>query len=227
MGLIDRFVSGLEWVFDLVDEAIILEDDCVPSVSFFRFCETMLDVYREDERIMDIGGTNYLETWKSDQQDYHLSRFGGIWGWATWRRSWEWYDPEMSLWTDTEARSILRSYWPDTNHARYIEYIMQRAYDGEIASWAYPWGFARMLNSAYAVVPAKNLVSNVGFGDEASNTRNDSHRLSNIPAHKMDFPIQIRHIVGPDRDYDKLYYKTRPISHRTRVGRLLKELAGF
>ena len=91
-----RVSSGLDWVFEQVEEAIILEDDCLPHPSFFPFCEEMLDLYRHDERIMHIAGTNSLEEWKSDVQSYHFSYTGGIWGWATWQRAWKYYHFKMS-----------------------------------------------------------------------------------------------------------------------------------
>ncbi|MEM4782538.1 MAG: hypothetical protein QXG03_13385, partial [Halalkalicoccus sp.] len=95
-------------MFDREDEAIIVEDDCVPNDSFFAFCEAMLDRYREDERVMSVNGTNRLETWKADRQDYHFVTYQGVWGWATWRRAWEAYDPAMAKWADPEVRKRMR-----------------------------------------------------------------------------------------------------------------------
>ncbi len=105
LGCKQRVSSGLDWVFDNVEEAIILEDDCLPHPTFFRFCEELLEKYRGDERIMTIGGTNLLKNWKSDIQSYHCSNYFNCWGWATWKRVWKHYDVDMKLWGNLEIRN--------------------------------------------------------------------------------------------------------------------------
>ena len=108
MGCKQRVSSGLDWVFGTVQEAIILEDDCLPHPTFFQFCQELLKHYRDDTRIMAINGTNVLGKWKADIQDYHFSYHGGVWGWASWRRAWEYYDASMSMWNDAEVRKRIR-----------------------------------------------------------------------------------------------------------------------
>lgn len=81
LGCKKRVASGLDWVFQQVEEAIILEDDCLPDPTFFRFCQELLGRYRDDEKVMSICGSNPLRTWKADIQGYHFSLNGGIWGW--------------------------------------------------------------------------------------------------------------------------------------------------
>ncbi len=88
MGCRNRVSSGLNWVFDTVEKAIILEDDCLPSPSFFRFCQELLTYYQDDVRVMTINGTNWQLGWKIGDGSYYFSRFNLIWGWATWRRAW-------------------------------------------------------------------------------------------------------------------------------------------
>lgn len=208
-GLKQRFVTGLEWLFDYESEAIILEDDCVPNLDFFKFCEVMLEEYRDDKRVWDISGSNHLESWKESHQDYHFSFNGGIWGWATWRRSWEQYDPEMDLWTDPEARARFRDVIADKSIITYLETIYGRTYDRDIETWDYPWGFSRQLNSGLSVVPARNLVSNVGFGENATNTTDTSSQMAAIPRDSLNFPLHIRDYVAVDREYDRAYFKMR------------------
>ena len=81
--------EGLPWAFEIAEEAIILEDDCLPNQTFFRFCQELLKKYRYDERVMTISGSNLLVEWKSDIQDYHFSNHFSCWGWASWRRVWQ------------------------------------------------------------------------------------------------------------------------------------------
>lgn len=230
LGLFERFTTGLKWLFTNESEAIILEDDCVPNRSFFRFCEFALEEYRDDERVMDVTGSNYLGEWKSENQDYHFSFYGGIWGWATWRRSWEWYDPEMESWQDPEIRQRLRDVVADSKQADYLEYVFEKAFR-EQGTWDHPWGFARLINSAHSIVPARNLVSNVGFGDEATNTRSEDSPWSEIPQSSIEFPIDRKDYVAVDRAYDEQFHKMRPISHRSKTLRLgrkaYERLAGY
>jgi hypothetical protein len=208
-GIKRRFVTGLEWLFDHESEAIILEDDCVPNLDFFRFCATMLERYRDDERVWDITGTNYLGTWRPDQQSYHFSYLGGIWGWATWRRSWEAYDPEMVQWEDDAVRDRLKDVLADDALAAYAETVYSRTYRGLIETWDYQWGFSKQINSGLSVVPAKNLVSNVGFGEGATNTTDEDRELADVQTHEIAFPLKKPPCMVVDRDYDKKYLRMR------------------
>jgi hypothetical protein len=99
LGCKRRVSSGLNWVFETVEEAIILEDDCLPHPTFFPFCETLLDYYRHDSRIMNISGENFQFGRQRTQDSYYFSRYNHCWGWASWRRAWNNYDVEMQLWS--------------------------------------------------------------------------------------------------------------------------------
>lgn len=224
LGLRNRFATGLKWIFEQEREAIILEDDCLPNESFFRFCDEMLDKYRDDKRIMDISGTNHLEKWKSNEQDYHFSFHGGIWGWATWRRAWELYDPDMELWGNNEVRKRLLDVIVDDDQFDYVKHIYNKVYTGEMNTWDYQWGFARQINSALSIIPSKNLVSNIGFGEAATNTTREDSDISNIPRHEMDFPVDHPKYVAVDREYDRAIHKTRPLSNRSRFLRWGREI---
>ncbi|HSP63875.1 MAG TPA: hypothetical protein VLQ90_12890, partial [Pyrinomonadaceae bacterium] len=105
--------SGIDWVFEQVEEAIILEDDCLPHPSFFRFCEELLERYRDDERVAAIGGSNLLPEWSKDTQSYHFSLLGGIWGWASWRRAWRYYDPEIRSWPQVLRTHVIEGLFPN------------------------------------------------------------------------------------------------------------------
>jgi hypothetical protein len=96
LGCQERMISGLNWVFSLVEEAIIFEDDCLPDPSFFRFCQELLERYRGDSRVASISGTNLVSEYSNTESSYFFSRLGGNWGWATWRSEWERYDRRYS-----------------------------------------------------------------------------------------------------------------------------------
>nr|MBA3765731.1 glycosyltransferase family 2 protein [Acidobacteriota bacterium] len=98
LGCGARPSSGLDWVFENVAEAIILEDDCLPHPTFFPFCAELLERHRDDERVMMISGDNFQFGRKRTQYSYYFSRYTHTWGWATWRRAWRYFDREIKLW---------------------------------------------------------------------------------------------------------------------------------
>jgi hypothetical protein len=166
-----KAVSGaITWFFENVEEGIILEDDCLPSQSFFKYCEDLLEKYRDDKRIMLISGFNIQNIWNPSRYDYFFSNLGGIWGWATWKRAWLLYDINMNK----------LSYFANN---RYFEYLlggdvgekrkkqMFNVVKNKMDTWDYQWGFSRHLNSGMACVPSKNLIQNIGFGDNATHTK--------------------------------------------------------
>lgn len=209
LGVRERLSTGISWVFEQADEAIILEDDCLPHPDFFRFCERMLDLYRGDERVMDVTGTNPMTRWKDDRQDYHFSFHGLIWGWATWADAWDEYDPEMSLWGDPEIRERVRDVLADDAQYRYTERLYDEVYQGELDTWDYQWGLARQRNSGLSVVPSRNLVTNIGFESGTFHEDAEDDPRANLPTHGLDFPIERPPFVAPDRAYDRSYHDMR------------------
>ena len=197
-------VSGsVDWFFENEEEGIILEDDCLPSQSFFWFCEELLDRYRNDMRIMIISGYNKQEMWNQDKYDYFFSNFGGIWGWASWRRAWNLYDLDMK-----ELESFIEN--------NYFEFLlgeklgnirknqMINVIQNNVDTWDYQWGFARHLNSGLACVPSKNLVENIGLGPEATHTIAKSSRV--MKKHEINLSTRPNAIVVPNQKYDILFH---------------------
>src|SRR5688572_3775017 len=107
LGCGPRLSSGINWVFERVEEAIVLEDDCVPHPSFFQYCDELLERYRDDERVMHITGSTYRPYSVATQHSYFFSQFNGCWGWATWRRAWRHFDASVSLWPELKKTSWL------------------------------------------------------------------------------------------------------------------------
>ncbi|MFM6897507.1 MAG: glycosyltransferase family 2 protein, partial [Microcystis panniformis] len=119
LGCKGRVSSGLNWVFDTVEQAIILEDDCLPHPSFFRFCQELLDYYRDDKRIMAISGDNFQFGRKRTEYSYYFSCYNHIWGWASWRRAWQYYDVKMKLWQEIRDGNWLESILGKTQAVKY------------------------------------------------------------------------------------------------------------
>ena len=213
-----RVSSGLDWVFNTVEEAIILEDDCVPHPSFFRFCEELLDYYRDDQRIMVISGNNFQFGRKCIEYSYYFSHYTHIWGWATWRRAWQHYDIEMKLWPKIRDDNWLRYILEEPSTVKYWSKIFQAVYDGYINTWDYQWTFACWLQSGLTVLPNVNLVSNIGFGVEGTHTTDTQNTFANIPLEKMGFPLQHPPFIIRDAEADKFTqnnnFNPRPLAKR-------------
>lgn len=188
LGLKRSVSQAIEWFFGRVERGIILEDDCVPSSDFFRFCQTMLEVYKDDKRIMTVSGNNFHYSFPGTISSYYFSKYPLIWGWATWKRAWEMYDYSMAKWPEARAAGWLHDILKEKRYVKYWDDIFQRTYADENSSWAYRWIFANWMNSGLTILPASNLVSNIGFSEEATHTRKKI-RVANAQTEKLEFPL--------------------------------------
>lgn len=189
LGCKQRVASGLDWAFSQVEEAIILEDDCVPDPSFFPFCQELLIRYREDERIMAIAGNNFQQAQPRTPYSYYFSRYNHIWGWASWRRAWQHYDVTMKQWANIREGNWLQDILQEPQTVKYWTKIFQTVYEGKIDTWDYAWTFACWLQSGLTILPQSNLVSNIGFHSEATHTKDRHSRLANLPVTAIKFPL--------------------------------------
>jgi hypothetical protein len=162
---------AITWFFEQVEEGITLEDDCVPHPDFFPYCATLLERYRHDPRVWCISGNNFQNgQWRGDGS-YYFSRYNHCWGWASWRRCWQHYDAELSQWPALRDSGLLYTIFEDPAERKYWSAIWQRLVDkGKPDSWAYRWTFTCLANGGLTALPNRNLVSNVGFGDDATHT---------------------------------------------------------
>jgi hypothetical protein len=206
LGCRVRVSSGIDWVFDEVAEAIILEDDCVPVPSFFSYCEALLDRHRDDPRVMHIGGSNLTPgLWRS-RSSYRFSRYTHVWGWASWRRAWRHYDVTMAAWPEFLDSGLLEAVTGTPEEEAYFRSVLSRVHRGEIDTWDYQWEFACWAQSGLATVPRSNLVTNVGFGVESTHTNRDSP-FAAIDAHDIgaiDHPTLFVRDATADREVFRL-----------------------
>jgi hypothetical protein len=192
MGLRLRVVSGLNWVFSQVEDAIILEDDCLPDPSFFPFCSELLERHRDHQQIGLIGGFNPLEENFSLSFSYYYSLpiSLSIWGWATWRRAWREYDDGMQSWPAVKEAGLLNLLFPDKKVVAYWSRVFEGAYGGAgPSSWAYHWIYTCWMRNWLSIVPRRNLVRNIGFGPEATHTKGADLGYA-LPAGAISFPLQ-------------------------------------
>jgi hypothetical protein len=207
LGCKHRVSSGMDWVFDTVEEAIILEDDCLPHPTFFRFCEELLNKYRDDKRIAMISGDNFQFGRKRTDYSYYFSRYPHIWGWASWRRSWENYDVDMKKWPEIRDGGWLEDLLGNKKSVWYWKYIFKNVYEGKIDTWDYQWTFACWIQNAMTIIPSVNLVSNIGFGKESSHTT-EKNMFSNMKIEPITFPILHPSCILRDSVADNITEKT-------------------
>ncbi|OKH52139.1 hemolytic protein HlpA-like protein [Calothrix sp. HK-06] len=185
-----RVSSGLDWVFKNVEEAIILEDDCLPHPTFFNFCEELLNKYRDDKRIMVISGNNFQFGQIRNQDDYYFSRYNHCWGWATWKRAWQLFDIEMKLWPKVFKEGWLQDILKNPQSVKYWAKNFQSVYEGKIDTWDYIWVYSCWLQNSLAILPNRNLVSNIGFYSEATHSKDANSICANIPVKGIEFPLK-------------------------------------
>lgn len=189
MGLRQRIVSGLNWVFSEVEEAIILEDDCLPDPSFFPFCAEMLERYRDHNQIGFIAGFNPMESMFKSPFSYYFTQMPHIWGWATWRRAWRQYDDCLESWPAVKEAGLLNMLFPDKAVAAYWTRIFDGTYNGtRNNSWAYRWVYTCWMRNWLQVVPSRNLIQNVGFGPDSEHTAK-APRGHNVASASLTFPL--------------------------------------
>ncbi|MEC4817161.1 MAG: glycosyltransferase family 2 protein [Scytonema sp. PMC 1069.18] len=191
LGCDQRVSSGLNWVFDQVEEAIILEDDCLPHPTFFRFCEELLERYRYDERIASISGQNIQFGRKRTEYDYYFSRYNHIWGWATWRRAWQYYDFNMELCLEIRERDFFRDVLGDSQAVKIWTKLFQDIYNKKkYDSWDFKWQFFCWIHNRLGILANVNLISNIGFVADSTHLSNRRSRYSNLPVEAIKFPLK-------------------------------------
>lgn len=207
LGCKYRPASGINWVFQHVEEAIILEDDCLPDLSFFAFCEELLEYYRCDPRVAMIAGSNLAPGCFSGNDSYFFSKHTFCWGWATWRDRWEnSFDIDLKKWPLIRETSFFEVVHGSKSAAKAWTTGFDLLYENKIDAWDYQWLFANWLEGKVTVVPKGNLVSNIGFSDNATHTFSSSSPLANLRVVPMRFPLRHPGYVYVNSRADKLLY---------------------
>ena len=162
---------AIDWFFAHEEEGIVLEDDCVAHPEFFSYCEALLERYRHDERVWCISGNNFQDGhWRGDGS-YYFSQYPHCWGWASWRRCWQHYDSDLSRWPRLRDSGLLQTIFPNPQERTFWSGIWETLYrDNKPDSWAYRWTFTCLVMGGITALPNRNLVSNIGFGSDATHT---------------------------------------------------------
>jgi hypothetical protein len=210
LGCAKRVSSGLDWVFDNVEESIILEDDCIPHHTFFRFAEELLEEYRYDTRIASITAQNAQLGRNRTDYSYYYSRYSHCWGWATWKRAWQYYDLDIKLWKEVKANNILSNILCDPKAVSYWHKVFDPIYKNPTGiTWDYQWTFACWMQSGLTIIPNTNLVSNVGVGADSTHfTSGQEFSYINLPTEAMKFPLQHPPLIVRNSEADNFIQRT-------------------
>ncbi len=183
--------KAISWFFDNEEQGIILEDDCLPSDSFYSYCDELLEKHKRDENVMVIAGTNFNISAMHTNFRYYYSNYSITWGWATWRRAWknEWPD---RIPADASAYGFLRSTDIGSRIMVTIYWWLIAKFARRYNNWDYKWTFACFRKRGLCCIPSANLISNIGFGPDAVNTWNESDKRANLPVYRV-----LRSIVSP------------------------------
>jgi hypothetical protein len=218
-GLDLAVISGISWFFTQVDAGVILEDDCLPAAEFFPYANELLERYAGNERVMHISGLNMRPDVAFTLHSYFFARAGHIWGWATWRRAWERFDREMPAWPamrDAYTRSA-------SPLQRALRRKFAAAYAGRKRTWARVWYYSVARHDGLAVVPSTNLVRNIGFDGDATNTQGGTHPLRIERTGRLTFPLDHPTDLTPNAAYERLLARY----HRGSYLKRAREFAGW
>ena len=188
LGCKQAISEAITWFFEKEEYGIILEDDCLPSQSFFGFCSQLLMRYKDDERIGHIAGINFQQGNPRGDGSYYFSRLTHVWGWAGWRRIWKDYDQNISTF---HAFAQSRNIYNSESHASFAAYWLDafsKVFSNEINTWDYQYAYLNLINNRLCIIPNKNLVSNIGVGENATHTA--AHPFQNLP---LDEIVSLQH----------------------------------
>jgi hypothetical protein len=193
LGLRRRMSSAISWALEHVDRVIILEDDCIPETTFFRFCTELLDRYANDDRVGSITGDNFQPPRFDCGASYYFSRYMHCWGWATWRRAWMLNDETMSDWPEIRESGWLQGLFSNPLEVLYWKQIFDNTHASRINTWDYQWLYSCWRHGMLTATPSNNLVTNIGIGITATNTKNIEKDKHNRVSNSISFPL-----VHPD-----------------------------
>jgi hypothetical protein len=190
--------SAITWFFENEEMGIILEDDCLPSQSFFWFCEELLERYKDDMRIGQISGDNFQNGIKRGEADYYFSIYNHIWGWASWVNRWKNYDVMLNHIKDS---NFIEDLFSDKKTIRYWKDTFETMKQQKINTWDYQWTFTLWNNEQLTILPNVNLIKNIGFGADATHTTGESE-LSNMEHFEMVLKSHPKEVVQNEKADD-------------------------
>ena len=192
--------GAIDWFFENVEQGIILEDDCLPSQSFFIFCQDMLERYKTDQRIMHISGTN-VESISKIYQDYFFAINFNVWGWATWKRAWKLYDINVTNWPRFLKEKRSKDFALGFCNKYLLERQFNKMYNKKQDTWDYQWWFSCITNSGLAIISKRNLITNIGLLHGTHMGSSDKNKM--LKRCDLNFPLENNVFVMNTSSYQK------------------------
>ena len=221
LGCKQAVSEGISWFFKQEDQGIILEDDCLPSQSFFWFCERMLNEFKSNSVVMHIGGHTPKHL-QGNSFSISFTRATHIWGWATWANRWTQYTADLPV-NDEELNTLTNyEYFVKKQATKARVETLKKIMRGEIDTWDYQWNFTVRTSSGLGIRPGVNLVENIGHGHkDAAHTKSKQvqHKASEININDIEIPKWIL----PNRDLENKFELGMVYGlHRKLFGRVFK-----
>lgn len=206
-------MTAINWFFQNESEGIILEDDTVPDATFYLFCNKILDKYRNDSRVSMITGCNYQKDLKRGGSSYYFSKFTNTIGWATWKRSWSKVDVNLKHFPELMSAGVMDDFSTDERVNSTFKDVFMKIYNNPtLRGWDYRFMFSALQSSSLTIVPNVNLVTNIGFGSDATNCHNENSPQAMLKTSKIEFPLKhppviARNFFADEFEIKELYHK--------------------
>lgn len=210
MGLRLGVSSAINWFFEHEPEGIVLEDDTLPVPSFFGYCKELLERYREDERIWVIMGNDLMDEWEGERDGsywFSCHGYGAPWGWASWRRVWRHYDVTMAQWPDLKGSTLLKDFFLSRVEEHDVHHIFDEVHAGRMNAWSYQLDITRIIGHGLNILPNTNLIRNIGFGMDSTNTMDLADPRNKDTARDIDLPLAHPRFIMHDVRRDRTYYE--------------------
>lgn len=198
--------EGITWFFENVEEGIILEDDTLPDLSFFPFCEELLERYKDEDRVGMITGFTMVNT-SQNEYSYTFQKGGGhVWGWASWRRAWQSFDLQMKDYEELKNSGFFEKLCNfDKMKTQDLINLFDTAYYNQVDTWDIQWNYSITKNNWLTIWVYQSLVQNIGFGEDATHTLQKNNKNEEIIANPIQNPlVGSKHII-----HDEIYEKLR------------------
>jgi len=194
LGCRVAITSAIDWFFNHVEAGVILEDDCLPSDSFFSFCGLMLERYKHNDQIMQINGSFHLHQFESFDESYYFSKLNSCWGWATWRRAWRTFDADMIGYDESRDKGEIAKYYENRQISNWMISYLEAANSPSCGIWSTQWSYSILKNNGLCINPTINMVNNIGFFDTPTSGVHES--FSSYSDYMLE---DFNHIKHPDK----------------------------
>ena len=213
LGPMKSQMTAINWFFEKEIEGIILEDDSLPDETFYMFCNTLLEKYRDDKRVSMISGCNFQQQNRRGNADYYFSKYTNTCGWATWKDAWKKIDVSLTDWPVFLKMKGLEDFSRSKNVQQKLKVIFDNIYSNpKIRGWDFRFMFSSLKNGSLSIVPNVNLIKNIGFGIGATNTIDTDSPEAMLDTFSLDFPLKhpriiLRDLIADDFEGASNHYK--------------------